>query len=240
MKLHRRNSFVANQRLSTIGLVMPKDFDVTRYEAIHFRAVARKEVHPDSYSQLSGAWNAVAYRFLSCMDHDLVFTESIQRAGDAPPQPERYIQERELFCFFVTGLAVIESFCYGLFALASMVDSKKFRIATSEDLRSITPKKTAGQFADAFPKESITVALKKTITHDVVYREWGKIRNILAHRAALGRIIHLSTKSSPRAALWETGIQLDENTTSSRRKWLAKTVSTMLRETDSFTANNLP
>lgn len=49
--------------------------------------------------------------------------------GGAPPEPERYRQERDLFGFFVSGLSAIESTNYGLFAIASMLDPNRFRIA---------------------------------------------------------------------------------------------------------------
>ena len=228
---------MSSRPLFTTGLVMPKDFDVEPYEAIHLRVSASSKVYPDSWAQYAGAWNAVAYRFLSCADHDRTFTESIQRAGDAPAQPERYIQERELFGFFVTGLAAIESLCYGLFAIASMLDSQNFPIKTPSDMKSITPKKTAKQFKEAFPRESITTALNKIVTAQE-FREWKEIRNILAHRVAPGRVIYLSTKGSSRAALWETGIQLDKNTTASRREWLARTMNALLREADGFTKDH--
>jgi hypothetical protein len=222
---------------------MPEDFDTVSYEAVHSRAATRKESSPESYSQFAGAWRAVAYRFKSCTEHDLAFTESIQRTGDAPPSPERYIQERELFCFFVAGLAVIESFYYGMFAVASMLDSTSFPVATPGDLRFITPKKTAERFADRFREERLTAALDRTINSNA-YREWKDVRNILAHRTAPGRIIYASvgsTKRPPQPAQWKigTGMQLDESTTSSRRKWLAETVGTLLREADGFTASRL-
>ena len=38
----------------------------------------------------------------------------LKKAGDAPPQPKRYIQEKELFHFFVNGYSTLESFCYAL------------------------------------------------------------------------------------------------------------------------------
>lgn len=228
---------MAKKRLSTIGLEMPEDFDAVPYEAIHSRVVAWKDTCPDAYAQYAGAWNAVAYRFMSCAEHDAAFTKSIQQGGDAPPPPERYIQERELFSFFVTGLIVIESFCFGLFAIASMVDSENFPIKTAKDLRFINLQHTVIQFTKAFPEEGIAITLRKTLGDDT-YKEWKEIRNILAHRAAPGRTIYVPTRRSAPAALWKVGIQLDENTTFSRRKWLATIMDSLLRETDNFTARS--
>jgi len=229
---------VPKKPISTVGLVMPEDFAVAPYEAIHSHVCTRKEACPHSWDQYAGAWNAVAYRFLSCMDHDKAFTESFERSGDAPPQPERYIQERALFGFFVTGLAALESLCYGLFAIASMVDARTFPITTPEDMRSITPERTACQFGRAFPNESMTAALRRVIgTSD--FLDWKEVRNILAHRAAPGRIIPLRVSAACQhhhgGALWAKGIQISKKATGSRRKWLANTTCDLLTAADDFT-----
>ena len=119
-------------------LKMPKDFPVRPFEAIYSRVTALKEDHQDSWSEFASAWRAVAYRFLSCSEHDKQFTKSIQRVGNAPQQPERYIQERELFGFFTTGLATIETFSYGLFTIGSMLYPQHFPMGKPG---LITPKK---------------------------------------------------------------------------------------------------
>lgn len=216
---------------------MPRDFAVEPYEAIRSRVVAKKDAYPHSWAQYAGAWNAVAYRFLSCADHDRAFIESIKRAGNAPPQPERYRQERELFGFFVTGLAAIESLCYGLFAIGSMLDAQNFPISTPRDMRSISPEKTAKQFAAAFPKEGITAALQQMRSAQD-FRDWKEIRNLLAHRSAPGRAFHLGGPHHGEA-LWVKGIQIDKNTTASRREWLAKTIRALLNAADDFTDSSL-
>ncbi len=223
-----------HKRLSTIGLVMPEDFAVEPYEAIHSRLTIEKENQPDAWAEYAGAWNAVAYRFHACADHDEAYTESIQRAGDSPPQPERYIQEKELFGFFVTGLSAIESLCYGLFAIASMLNERCFLMTTTKDKRSIRFRKTTQQFAKAFPGEDVTCALEQ-MRDSEEFSEWREIRNILTHRLAPGRVVHLSTKSSSRPSLWKIGTPLDGETTASRRKWLAVTISRLLKATDEFT-----
>jgi hypothetical protein len=218
----RKPTPVQEQSSSVLGFAMPEDFDIVRYEAVHSHVTAQKEAFPESYRQFADAWRAIAYRFKSTAEHDLTFRESIQRAGDAPPQPERYIQERELFCFFVAGLAVLESLCYGLFAVASMLDADNFPVVTDEDLRSVTPIKATQKFARYFPGDGITNAMQGMI-NDTAYSEWKRVRNVLAHRTAPGRIIYFSVGSTPKPTMpahWKIGMQIDEGTTSSRRKWL--------------------
>jgi hypothetical protein len=220
---------MSDQSSSIIGFPMPEDFDVVRYEAVHSRVTASKEASPESYNEFAGAWRAVAYRCRSCQEHDLALTESIQRAGSAPPQPERYLQERELFCFFVTGLAAIESLYYAAFAIASMLDSANFPMESSSDLRSINPRKTAERFSVCFREERLTRALQTTLNDDA-YSEWKRIRNVLTHRTSPGRIIHFSTKGPPRPPDWKLGIRIDDSTTRSRRKWLAREVNLLMKE----------
>lgn len=241
--LHRflRDIFTCHHTLSIVGLVAPRDFAVAPYKAIHSRVCTKKDAYPHSWNQYAGAWSAVAYRFLSCAAHDKAFSESIHWAGDAPPQSERYNQERELFNFFMAGLATIESLYYGLFAIASMVDAQMFPITTPKDMRSITPERTTCQFKKVFPKESITVALEQVTTAQD-FLDWKEIRNILAHRSVPGRIIRLQVGTSAHhrsAALWAKGIQIDKNTTASRRKWLAKAIADLLNATDDFTSRYL-
>ena len=228
---------MTNQPLSTVGLVMPGDFPVLPYEGIHRRVTAKKQAYPNAWAQYAGAWNAVAYRFLSCADHDKAFTESVRRFGDAPLQPERYAQERELFGFFVTGLATIESFCYGLYAIASMVDSRNFPLVTQKDMRSVNRESTTKRFKRTFPSDNITHVLDQTVSTQE-FKDWKEIRNILAHRSAPPRHFFASTAGKARAALWLNGIQIDENITASWRKWLATTMSVLLEATDDFTARH--
>lgn len=233
--------------LSTIGLIMPIDFPSALYESVHARAVAKKDQHPDSWVQFSGAWNAIAYRFLSCTEHDTAFTNSIsQTRGDAPPQPERYFQERDLFGFFFTGLSSIECLYYALFAIGSIVDATRFPMGTAQQLRNISPRSTSQQYNAAFPSEPLSFLLNQLIT-SMEFLEWTEIRNILAHRSSpprqIFRSIHVSIRNAPHTSsnsvadpspLWLNGIQLDSTTTSSRRTWLVRTLGDVIQETETF------
>jgi hypothetical protein len=227
---------VTERRVSTVGLSLPDDFDVESYQAVHSRMKGMAASAPVSWSEYAGAWNAVAYRFLTCAEHDKTFTESILRHGDAPPQLERYVQERELFGFFVTGLATIESLCYAAYAIASMLDEGVFPIATEENKRLISPRTTAPRFAEAFPTYEITRALRQVVgSHEL--HDWREVRNTLTHRTAPGRVIHASTSGPAKPAVWKIGIRLDACTTASRRRWLASTVNMLLKGLADFTTD---
>jgi hypothetical protein len=218
---------------------MPKDFPSTPYEGVHFRVNNYSRTDSESWIQYNGAWKAISYRFLSVVDYDKAFTRSIKKFGDAPPNPERYKQERDLFGFFVNGLAAIESLYYAVFAIGSMLEPVNFNVDTPQDLRSINPESTNSQFKKVFPEESFNTILSR-VTSSPEFRAWKEVRNILAHREAPGRTIFLSNSGSSPAALWKVGIPLDANTTASRRKWLAETLGLLIKETDIFTSNRFP
>lgn len=135
-----------NHPLLTVGIEMPADFPVKPYEAIYNRLASKQDTYFDSWYEFIRAWDAVAYRFRSCAEHDEAFAESIRRAGKGPPPPERYIQDRELFCFFVSGLATVECPCYGLFAIGSILDAQSFPFVTPDDKRNVSPDKASDPF----------------------------------------------------------------------------------------------
>src|SRR3712207_4890015 len=165
---------------------MPPDFAVAPYRAIHARITAKIPTSHSAFPHYAGGWNGLVYRFRACAEHDTAFTMSIRRGGKAPQPNERYVQERELFGFFVTGVSAIESFCYSLFAIGAMLNLKEFNIIEARHLKAINPKQTTEHFSTVFPNEELTIALAGML-RDAHYDEWCAIRNILAHRAAPGR-----------------------------------------------------
>jgi hypothetical protein len=48
--------------------------------------------------------------------------------------------KRDLYGFFVSGLSVIEGFCYALYAIAAMLRSDRFPITTDENKKNVHPK----------------------------------------------------------------------------------------------------
>jgi len=172
---------------------------------------------------------------LSCNNHDKAFTEYIQRAGNAPPPSERYIQESNLFGFFVSGLSTIESLIYGLYAIASIIKVEEFPIATVKDLKSINPEETESKFKNEFKNLSITGFLKRLID-DKNYKEWKDIRNILAYRNSPGRHFFGGENHSGNA-LWINGVHINDKTTSKRFKWFVDVMINLLNEIEIFTAD---
>ena len=221
--------------LVTTGYPFPPDFAVAEYEAIHQRVSAKSKPNMGAWEQYTGAWNGLAHRFRTCAESDEAFTASIRQAGDAPPPSERYIQERELFSFFVAGLSSVESLCFALFAIGAMLRPNDFPMGTPKELRAISPESTARTFGSLYPGDAFTSALQQ-LTRSQEFRDWKEIRNILAHRAAPGRIIFAGITSNQQAAQWKVGISLDLNTTSSRRQWLSGQLTAVLRAVVSYIA----
>jgi hypothetical protein len=223
-----------NGFVSSVGIEMPQDFPAKPYKDIINHVADQRDKHPDSWPEFGTAWNAVAYRFRSCAEHDEAFTESIKQFGNSPPMHERYVQERELFCFFVAGRSAIESLCYGLFAIGSMLDASTFPLVTPEDKERVYPEMTRDKFGKAFPSEIIATVLKQ-VMRSQDYRDWRTMRNILSHRSTPGRRFSRGGEHDG-DAVWGEKILIDENTTVSRRRWLANTLSDLLAAADVFAA----
>jgi hypothetical protein len=229
-----------------LELEMPSDFPVKPYDSVwksleglggeYYRA--GEDSKYQSWQQWLSAWIGIAYRFRSCAEHDQAFAESVSKYGDNPSQPENYHQDRELFGFFVSGLSAIESTCYGLFAVGSILDFNNFPLTTEQHMRNATTTKTVQQFAVSFPNDGITAALQR-IMSEQPYTDWKAVRNTLAHRTNPGRIIYASTVGPPKTVEWMLqNIPIDNTSTASRRRWLADSLRYLLTEADNFTAKH--
>ena len=228
-------------------LQTPNDFDRDSYEDVRTRLAPLQNTHFEPWIEYTGAWIALSYRFKACAEYSESFTESFLNYGASPSdEKERYHQERDLYGFFVSGYSAIESFCYGLFFIASMLDTvkypiqTKFPVQTEEHRKDISPESTEKKFRAAFSGQDITKALDRSV-NDVKYQEWKDRRNMLAHRVKPQRLMSIgsSTAGKPNATYgpvrWGE-IHLDKDTTDSRRQWLAKTLRDLLSAADAFTA----
>ena len=190
-----------------LGIGMSKGFLSSVYEKIHFIMCNQKQKYPQSVSEFITAWKAVAHRFCTCAESNEGFTELFRKVGDAPPQPKRYIQEKDLFHFFVNGYSTLESFCYALYMIASTVKPSFFPIKPS-NLRSICIGTTFNKFneeKDSFHDEKITGELDQ-LQKSPEFKEWKKIRHVLIHRIAPGRTIRLQVGGIKKRgkASWKT------------------------------------
>jgi hypothetical protein len=226
--------------LSTNHLPMPDDFDRDSYENVFSRLAPLNLTYPIPWGEYAGAWIALSYRFYSCAEYSDSFTESLQTHGGTAQALECYRQERDLYNFFVSGLSAIESFYYGLFAVASMLDSNTFPVQTDEGKRT-KPEGVVRRFLARFPNENVTTTMQNLLA-DKAYKEWNDRRNILAHRNTPGRLMSIRVTMGRVDANYGPlrwgEIDLDERTTPSRRQWLAETLRDLLSAADTFTANH--
>jgi len=196
---------------------MPVDFPLAAYEAVHLKVAPHRAASEQIYNQFAGGWNAITYRYNAFAEYDDHFSESIGTYGAAPPAEERYRQERDLFGFFSSGFSTFEAFFYAAFAAGAFLQPGKFPIGRPEDQRNISAGTTLRAYRTAFPAAPLITALDATV-QDPAYRELRDIRNVLSHRSAPGRTIHVALGGEPAPNQWKLdNINLDKNTTVTRR-----------------------
>jgi hypothetical protein len=217
--------------LTTNGLVMPDEFPVSAYQAVHATVRKHNQANPPMYEQWSGAWNAVSYRYLAVTEYSASFTQSVvDRTGTASVEG-RHRQERDLFGFFGSAVSALEAAFYGLYAIGGLLAPSQFPLATAEDQRNVSPSTTRVAFTRAFGGDPIVGAMD-AVTGDSAYRELREIRNVLTHRAAPGRRFFLQAgvpDAVPVPDEWKVlGIRMDKDMTRTRQKDLARLLSMLL------------
>src|SRR3990172_8534387 len=210
---------MATRKLSGIGIEMPDDFAIGPYEAVRLRMSKLQNVADSIRAEYSGAWNGVAIRFLSCAEHDGAFTELMKRHGSSPDSRERYQQERELFGFFVTGLSALESFLYGLHAIAAMLRPSAFPMNNEKERIEITLTTVCMRLNAIFPEEQIGKVLSH-VAGESQLTEGKKIRNVLPHHPHPGRIFSVGGPEGDYTKWSLEEIVIDVETTSKWRRWL--------------------
>lgn len=226
-----------------LGDIVPKDFprDIHKQVALRvFGEAERKGIKPHLLDHFHDSWLASGYRFCTCVEHDEAFRDSIKRVGVNPNQKEHYIQERELFGFFINGLTVIESLAYSSYILGAMLVENGFPMNAP---KLIQVNHTADKYNKYYPNEPLSNELDQ-LRNSSDYDEWKKIRNILAHRVIPARKITVTLwppqlDNSPKASWIDDTLELNANTTLSRRKWLARVADVMILAIDTFTKNHL-
>ena len=228
--------------------VLPKKIPSCAYSKISSIMNAQKEKYPQLSSEFLHAWLAVEYRFCSCFESNKNFTESFKKFGDGPPPFEKYIQEKELFHFFIDGYSTLDCFAYALYMVASILKPDSFPINESclkriyfKNIGSKNNKNKEYIFENIFPTEKITDELN-LIKKSEEYKRWNTIRNALIHRISPGRIFHLQVGSAKQRGktTWiidNKPFVIDECFTSSRFSWLEDSLINLLDAMLDFTSN---
>jgi hypothetical protein len=223
------------------ALPLSSDFPTAEFVSAELEMRARVGTSPiaptPTWTEFGAAWMAVAYRFLDATYFDQEFRDSIAKFGTAPEPPERYRQERHLFGFFVSGLSAIESFCYGLCALAWEADPRSVSLATPGQKKGVSPESTRDRFNAHFKSDAITANLDLLVT-SADYKDWVDVRNALAHRTSPGRkhYRHLGSAPTPEPPSEWGHLILDDRITSDRRLWLRDTLASLLADAGRFAA----
>ena len=237
--------------LEYLKLSMPTQFDVIKCDEAYSRIISNSNggKYPEALKIFNGAWIALAYRVKACDDHKTVLLDSIISSGTSPSFPERYIQERELFNFFISGMSSIECLCFGLHALGSLIDAEKFSLDLSV-LKNTYPHTTRRNYIDRFENATLTTALDN-IMQDEMYHQWKEIRIYLFHRTAPGRIHNASVGDPSKvdkpsewggyeaAVAWKEGISLEASAFEERFDWLMNAINNLLDGTVIFSLSEL-
>ena len=225
------------KKIGQFGLMVPADFPIQPFLSAHnnFVALNKRITFSDvTFMEYSFAWNALAYRFRSCAEHDDKFTKSVVRFGIAPRIAERYHQEREFHAFFTCGLSTLESLSYGIFAVCSALDHLTFPFASEKDFKQINIKRTATAFLKKYPSHHFGISLENLVNSNE-FQEWQRFRNMLTHRTSPGRSLVMGKSG---ALLRGQTLMIDEQTTRKRRLWLADALTTLLTAAEDFSVTH--
>lgn len=235
--------------LATVGYEPTADFPQVPYDRMHLRlAPWANSPRAQTWRQFGLAWNAVAYRFQACAEHDEAFRELFDRVGSNAAGINRYRQQRDLYGCVVNACSVIESFYYAAYAVGALADPAAFPIDTPKAQRDIKPSATAALYRRTFPDDQFTALLDAVIA-DAHWRDLADLRNVLIHRAAPGKAVFLST---PGASVTPPADQLrlgdfhvpdrdfDAQLTHACRRWAASSAATLCLGLDEFTERQFP
>ena len=205
-----------------LGIDMPDDFPTEAHNEVVEKlgaAPSKSEIG----GELAAGWNAVAIRFKSSASGDVGYRRSVSSKAALGSFDELVVQQEALFAFFMNGYAAIESFAYAVFALGAMLRLVDFPMNTEANRQTIDLRKAKSAFAATFSRTAIEARLSALVV-DPKFDQWGRIRNVLAHRSHPPRRHYVTLgRTAPDKTVWEItdGLTIDHQTTASRRSWLA-------------------
>lgn len=214
--------------LTTIGIVPASDFPTATYESVSAR-VAPKLQGGSLFEHYAGSWNALAHRFHGAIDDGERFSQSLAADGETPVPPKRHLQEEALFGFFSGCFSTFEAAVYALYTFGTFLEPAIFKMATDKDLRKINVRTTGEAYEKAFPGDVLTATIGQ-LRSDPAYEELCDLRNVLSHRTAPGRHIHLGGVTKWKAK----DIAIDDNLVPSRRAEVARMLTGLLVPIEAF------
>ena len=230
--------------LTIIGFEPAAGFPQVPYEKANGRlAPLANSPNGETWRQFALAWNAVAFRFQACAEYDEAFRELFAEFGSNAGGLDRYRQQRDLYGCIVNACSVVESCYYAAHAVGALADPVAFPISTPEAQRAAKPKATARRYRARFSGDPFTSVLDSIIA-EPFWSDLNSLRNVLIHRAAPGKAVHLTAAGSPIAPLPDqlrlTDFHLadrdfDTQLTRDCRDWVARSLHTFCCGLDDFT-----
>ncbi len=214
-------------KVSTVGLSVPKTFHIDSYENIKLILDKHKFKNYEIYLQFMYAWSGIIYRYKSIDYHDKRFSKSFSKYGDAPPHPQRLVQERELYNFFSNSYSTFDNFAYALYIASHYYCPDKFPIKSESDLINISFYKVKCNFSTAYTDKDITKKIID-INSDDNYKLIKLYRNILSHRCAPGRQIHRANGGKSKPSFWNEEIELSAYLTTNIKIWIYQRINDLL------------
>jgi hypothetical protein len=184
------------------------------------------------------AWSAVAYRFLWLDYYADAFAKSVEKDGIGPAQPMRGEQERFAFGCILNALSCLETAHYGLFAIGALV-SKNFPLQNEQHRVNVRMDRTAKRFAQVFPKEPLTKALRKA-GRDRAVKQLQDVRNIIGHRANPPRAFKMSAPHDADWNLTKGKMRLRADTLTAIRADVVRLLGELLDPAAKFVAKYFP
>ena len=111
--------------------VIPKKFLLVFIKNKFYYGCSKRKI-PSVIFRIFTCLVSIEYRFCTCYESNKKFTESFIEFRDGPPPSERYIQEKELFHFFIDGYSTLDCFAYALYMVASTIKPTLFPIESSK------------------------------------------------------------------------------------------------------------
>ena len=225
--------------LKSIGIAMPIEFPSDRYESVSNQMEKYSKGPEDIvkiWKEFAAGWKAFAYRFFACREHCREFTKSIVKASRTPEPVERYLQDKELYGFYVNGISSVESYFYGIYMIGALKIPSEF-LFNCKAIQSIKPAYVLKIIKKiSFLKDQKFVKQGKKILRNKTYKQWNYIRNILVHRSAPGRNIYTTNDNVE----WQINkIPIDNYTTITPYAWLASELTQLVTDTDDFLTSSV-
>lgn len=229
-------------KLASLGLLMPPGFHTGAHDKVHSCLVKYKDTHPTQWRSFGLGWNGVAYRYRAMAEYDEQFTTSIKNSGNSPPSEERYKQDNTLFGFFVCAVSTIECFFYSTYWMGVILKPNEFP-SDSKNLKYLYAENIADKLNANFHGDALTEQMRRCID-DPMYTDMKDIRDVLSHRGMLPRTFYrgggrdgmatMPTNPKDTSDQWQFDLQVDVQTTASRRQWLDNMLKKLIAAADDF------